>query len=335
MFRMTYHIEVGGMVLPLLTSVKIRKDVKSLSDTATIICPAVSHFRPLAFVRNVKKGQRVSIALGYDDDNRQEFDGFVKSVALDDNQLTIECEDPLYVFRRVDIPNGEKTDVTLKQLLDYVLGEVNAYIRSEGLGEPLKLNCLYDYGYSKITFAHATAYSVMEQIQKEGKPNIFISGGVLNIVPQYTHTNGIAHYSMQRNICRDGLKLKWRDETDRDLYVEVKAVDTDGKTEISAYAGKKGRDSNKMEVKFTRTKDKASLQTIADNLYKSQVYTGYEGSFCGWLVPFCDAGYVVELTDAANELRSGRYYVETVEVSFSSAGGVRSVSLGASVASGG
>ncbi len=140
--------------------------------------------------------------------------------------------------------------------------------------------------------------------------------------------------SMQRNVCRDGLKLKWRDETDRDNYMEVKAVDTDGKSDIMAFAGKKGRDSNKMEVKFTRIKDKASLQTIADNLYKSQVYTGYEGSFCGWLVPFCDAGYVVEFTDAANELRSGRYYVEAVEVSFSSAGGVRFVSLGASVASG-
>ncbi|MCR5570477.1 MAG: hypothetical protein K6G31_14585 [Paludibacteraceae bacterium] len=288
-------------------------------------------FRPLAFVQNVKKGQRVSIALGYDDDNRQEFDGFVKSVALDDNQLTLECEDPLYVFRRVDIPNGEKTNVTLKQLLDYVLGEVNAYIRSEGLGDPLKLNCLYDYGYSKITFTHATAYSVMEQIQKEGKPNIFISGGVLNIVPQYTHTNGTARYSMQRNICRDGLKLKWRNETDRDLYVEVKAKDTDGKTEIIATAGKARQNADKLEVKFNAIKDKASLQTIADNLYKSQVYTGYEGSFNGWLVPFCDAGYVVELTDAANELRSGRYYVEAVEVSFSSAGGVRSVSLGASV----
>ena len=319
------------MVLPLLTSVKIRKDVKSLSDTATVICPAVSHFRPLVFAQNVKKGQRVSIVLGYDDDNRQEFDGFVKSVALDDNQLTIECEDPLYVFRRVDIPNGEKTNVALKQLLDYVLGEVNAYIRSEGLGEPLKLNCPYDYGYNKFTFVNATAYEVLEQIQKEGKPNIFISGGVLNIVPQYTHTHGTARYSMQRNICRDGLKLKWRDETDRDICIKVTSKDTDGKTEISAYAGKNGRDSNKMEVKFTTIKDKASLQTIADNLYKSQVYTGYEGSFCGWLVPFCDAGYVVELTDAANELRSGRYYVEAVEVSFSSAGGVRSVSLGASV----
>ena len=332
MFRMTYHIEVGGMVLPLLTSAKIRKDVKSLTDTATIVCPAVSHFRPLAFVQNVKKGQRVSIALGYDDDNRQEFDGFVKSVALDDNQLTIECEDPLYVFRRVDIPNGEKTDVTLKQLLDYVLGEVNAYIRSEGLGEPLRLNCLYDYGYKTFRFVNATAYDFMDQIQKEGKPNIFISGGVLNIVPQYTHTNGTARYSMQRNICRDGLKLKWRDETDKQVYIEVKAKTEDG-SEIIATAGKAGADA--LRLQFPTVKDKASLQTIADNLYKSKSYTGYEGSFCGWLVPFCDAGYVVELTDAANELRSGRYYVEAVEVSFSSAGGVRSVSLGASVSSGG
>ncbi|MCR5568899.1 MAG: hypothetical protein K6G31_06445 [Paludibacteraceae bacterium] len=64
------------------------------------------------------------------------------------------------------------------------------------------------------------------------------------------------------------------------------------------------------------------------------MYTDYEGSFNGWLVPFCDASYVAVLTDAADELRSDRYLVEAVEVSFSSAGGVRSVSLGASVSFG-
>ena len=328
MFRMTYHIEVGGMPLPLLTSVKIRKDVKSLTDTATIVCPAVSHFRPLAIAKKVKKGQQVSIALGYDDLNYQEFEGYVKSVALGDNQLTIECEDPLYVFRRVDLPNGEKKDITLKQLLDYVLGEVNAYIRSEGLGDPLKLNCLYNYGYNTFRFVNATAYDFMDQIQKEGKPNIYIRDGVLNIVPQYTHTNGTARYSMQRNICRDGMKLKWREETDKQVYIVVKAKDVDG-NEVEVATGKAG--DTKIEIKLPGARDKASLQTIADNLYKSQVYTGYEGSFKGWLVPFCDAGYVAELTDAADELRSGRYYVEAVDVSFSSAGGVRTVRIGACI----
>ena len=64
MYRMDYSITVGELRLPLLTSVKIKKDVESLMDTATIVAPAVAHGMALAYAKVVALHQPVSIMLG-------------------------------------------------------------------------------------------------------------------------------------------------------------------------------------------------------------------------------------------------------------------------------
>lgn len=327
MYRMSHEIRIGETVLPLLTSAKIRKDVTKLTDTATITCPAVSHGRKLAFAGKIAKWQRVTIRLGYDDKLETEFEGYVKSVALHENMMEIECEDALLLFQRVDIPNGELKNPTLARVLEYVLGKVNDFIRSEKLGEPLGLNCTYEYGYDKKAFMNDTAYSVMESIQKEGLPNVFIRDNVLNIVPQFMETTGETVYSMQRNICKEGMKLKWRDANNEGLCVIVKGRDKNGEV-VEAKAGT-AKSGNELKIDFgRRITNRKSLQTIADNIYRQKVYTGYEGDFTGWLVPFCDAGYLVEISDERDTLKAGRYYVTSVTVEYSSSGGRRIISLG-------
>ena len=60
----------------------------------------------------------------------------------------------------------------------------------------------------------------------------------------------------------------------------------------------------------------------------SKSYTGYEGSFKSWLIPFCDAGYKVTITDNDTEYKNGDYYVVGVNVEFSQSGGVRTIKIG-------
>lgn len=328
MLRMDHIISIGETVLPVLTSVKIVKDVAKITDTATIVCPAVSHGRPLSFASRLAKWQRVKIELGYDGKLATEFEGYVQSVAFDGGEVRIECEDPLSIFRRVDMPNGEMRKPTLKQLLDRTIGEVNSYMSKEGLGGPLSVDCRYDYGYDKFTFKDCTAFHVLNKIQKEGAPNIRMRGDVLAITPQYADTDGEATYSMQRNIEKAAMNLKWRGESDRSLFVKVEGIAKDG-TKTEATAGKRGE--NKLEIKFKTITDQKSLQAIADNILKSKIYTGYEGDFSAWLVPFCDAGYSVEIRDDKKALKSGRYFATKVEVEYSKNGGRRKVTLGAAL----
>ena len=60
-------------------------------------------------------------------------------------------------------------------------------------------------------------------------------------------------------------------------------------------------------------------------------YDGYEGSFTGWLIPYCQPSDNVKLIDEENPSRDGIYYVLGVNIEFSSSGGKREVVIGLKV----
>lgn len=321
MYRMDYRIRIGGEIIPLMSSVRITKDVTKLTDTATIVCPAVVNGRPLSFAGKVERWMPVSIELGYNGDLRKEFDGYVDRATIADGRIKIECADALILFKRVRIPDGEMKSPRLKDVVSRVVGEVN----KENTENPIKVNCEYDYGYDKYTFSNCTSYDVMEKIQKECNPNIYIKDGTLNIVPPYTNSEGTAIYSMQDNIRKDGLKLKWKEEKDNPTKVVVTATGKDG-SEVKGTYGDSGGNELKMSMKGKMSQD--DVDKIAENIYRQKVYTGYEGSFGAWLIPFCDAGYTVEVRDKSEVIRGGRYWVSRVEVEMSSSGASRQVYIG-------
>jgi len=72
----------------------------------------------------------------------------------------------------------------------------------------------------------------------------------------------------------------------------------------------------------------------AKNEYVSRVYDGYEGTFTGWLVPYCDAGYQVKLVDEDYQDKTGNYYVLEVKTNFSKSGGVRTIKIGKKLSDG-
>ena len=71
-----------------------------------------------------------------------------------------------------------------------------------------------------------------------------------------------------------------------------------------------------------------SLEAKARQVLEQKVYTGYEGNFQAWLLPYVDAGYKVVISDPDYEYKDGAYYVTGVETTFSRNGGVRKVTLG-------
>lgn len=320
MYIMDYRIRIGEKVIPLMSSVKIIKDVTKLTDTATVICPAVVNGRSLSFTKDVSRWMPVTIELGYNGKLEKEFEGYVDKVTTSDGRIRIECADALLNFKKVRVPDGEMKSPRLKDVLDRIVGEVNKHNQ-----DPLKVECKYDYGYDKYTFHNCTAYDVIDKVQKEGNPNIYVKDGTLHVEPPYTNSEGSAVYSMQDNIRKDGLKLKWKEEKDNPTKVIVTATGKDG-SEVKGTYGEDGGNEVKMSMKGKMSVE--DVRKIAESIYRQKVYTGYEGSFGAWLVPFCDAGYTVDVRDKSNVIRGGRYWVSRVEVEMSSAGASRQVYIG-------
>lgn len=312
MYDLTWNITIGKYRLMLLDSVEITRSVEQLSDVATIVLPGSFFNKAIGIESQIKRGDPVFIDLGYDGTLQREFSGFVEAIHADDGSLSIKCEDGLFAYR-VGLENKVLASITLQGLLDHIHKTVTGF----------KTSCDYTFTYDKFTIQDATAYDVLKKVQEETKANIYVKDDTLHIHPQYTEVFGNATYDFARNI--EASDLKYRQESERTVQVIVESKGRDGKI-VRAEAGTTG--GEKITLKLGGVAAKASLQKVADETLLQHRYTGYEGSFDAWMLPFCDAGYKAVIRDADYEYKNGIYYVTKVVTTFSSAGGKRTIQLG-------
>lgn len=314
MYRMSWNIRIGGFRLRMVEKVSIKRSVELLSDTATITLPGTVFNKAINIEDKIKVGDAVEIELGYNDDLKPEFKGYLKAIKTDGGSLTLELEDDIYLFRK-SVKDEEMKNASVKRILENICSQVGGF----------SVSCDYDFSYDKFVINNATGYDVLKKIQDEASPNIYLKDKVLHVHPQYAEIFGEARYDFSRNIERDGTDLKYKSEDERKLLVVVEGTDETGAT-VSVEKGVTGGD--KMTLKLPGVSSKSSLEQKAQSVLDQKVYTGYEGSFQSWLIPYVDAGYKVAITDPDYEIKDGTYYVISVETTFSKDGGVRKITLG-------
>ena len=315
LFNLSWKITLENYQLMLLESVEITRSVEQLSDTATITLPGSVFNKALEIEDKIKRGNTVKIELAYNDALVTEFEGFIESIETNDGSITIKCEDAIYQLRK-PVADKELNNPDVSDVLNYVLAEIGGYT----------LSCDYQFKYDKFTILNNTAYKVIKQIQEETKANIYLKGKILHVHPQYKELFGLAEYSFQQNI--ESSELEYRKADDKKTEVIVEGKSKDGKV-IRETAGQKGGDT--VTIKIDGVSDPASLKNMANEQLKVKSYTGYSGSFTCWLIPYCDAGYKVTITDDDYEYKDGTYYVLEVVTNFSKAGGSRQIKIGSKI----
>jgi len=310
MYSMSWRIKVGGFRLSMLERVEITRSVEQLSDTAIITLPGTCFNKAIEIEQQIKRGDRVTIELGYDGNLLTEFDGFLDSVSTNDGNIILSCEDALFLFKA---PVGDK------QFISADVQQVLSYLLPSGYS----LKCDYSFKYDQFIIRSKTAFQVLKQIHEETKANIYLKGKELHVHPQYTELFGSAVYSFQSNI--ESSELEYHRAEDRKIEVTVEGKDRSGKV-LRETAGEKGGDA--ITIKIQGVSDLKSLRNLAEEQLKIKSYTGYSGSFTGWLIPYCDAGYKVAIFDKEYEYKNGSYYATQVKVTFSQEGGKRIITLG-------
>lgn len=310
MFDMNWQITVGKYRLNMLSSVEITRSVEQLSDTAKIVLPGSCFNKALDIEQSIRRGDKVNIQLGYDGTFVEEFDGYLESIATDDGSIKLNCEDALFTLR---------TPITDKELINPDISDILKYIVPNGF----TVKCDYSFRYDKYVIQNATAYQVLKKLQEETKANIYLKGDELHVHPQYSEIFGSALYSFQTNIEKSDLEYK--NAEDRKVEVTVEGKSKDGKV-IRQTVGEKGGDA--VTLKIDGVSDPVTLKNLAIEQLKVKCYTGYSGSFTGWLVPWCDAGFAVTIIDTDYDYKSGTYYAIEVITSMSSSGGSRTLKIG-------
>jgi len=319
---MVYDISIGKYKLAMIAGVEIKRSVELLSDTAIIHLPAIAYNKAfnctnntLSFIeKSINTGDKVVIQLGYNDTLITEFVGYLEHIENENDQLHLYCEDAIYLYRK-PLPNKELRNISVQNIISWIIKQLQL---------PHRLSCNYDVTYDKFVIADCTGYDILKKIQDELKPNIYIKDDTLHIHPQYTEIFGEAKYDFAVNIEKSNLRYK--DASQRKILIEIQGKDAQGKI-IKVEEGTTGGDRITMNISGISKID--SLKKIArEVLMNKGGYTGYEGTFTAWLIPYCDAGYKVSITDRDYEYKNGYYYVTQVETKFDENGAERTINLG-------
>lgn len=318
---MDFDITIGNYRLTMLESVTVKRSVENLADVAVIALPGAVCNKALEIEDKIKEGDSVRILFGYDAQQQElpeEFVGYVESIATDDGQIKINCEDELYKFRK-DLQDAVLSNITVKALLEYVCRELGGF----------SVACDYEFRYDTFTIYNATGFDVLKKVQEETRANIYLKGKTLHVHPQYSQTGKKVVMDFETNIEKSDLKYK--DASKRKFIVTIEGTDAAGKT-VKVIKGTPGGD--KFSLKIPGVSDKATLERRADEELKIKAYTGYEGSITGWLIPRVEPEDVAEIRDADYEFKTGSYYVVSVESTFSESGGSRKITVGKKIENG-
>lgn len=313
MYTMQYDIQIGNYKLGMLDKVEIRKSVEQLADTAVITLPAAQYNKALEVEDKLKRGDAVTITLGYKETGMEkEFSGWLQRISTDGGNIKLHCEDDLFLFRKA-AANEVLEKVTLETLLLKV-------IRACGL--EMKVDCTYSWTYDKFVINNATGYDVLKKVQEECGADIYVADGTLHVHPPGEKMGEERFYDLGLNV--ESESLTYRRAEDKKTRVVVKALLPDG-TVKELETGSTG--GEKIEIKCA-TSDDASMRARGELEVKRRSFDGYEGSITGWLIPMCLPADCVTLRDRDYPYKDGTYFVTGVTTEFSAGGGKRKIDLG-------
>lgn len=299
--------------LAILSECEIIDAVDNLTTIATIMLPETVMNDSLNFENKIKRGSYITIDLGYNDELRNEFTGYVREVTNNGGSIKIECEGALFLFRK-GVKDIVLENTTVKDIGKYIVKEIdNSYT----------VECDYDLRYDEFVIHQASGYDVLKKIKEETKANVFFNekDKVLHIHRPYTHKGGEVRYSFQKNI--ENSSLEFESRLDKKVQVTVESVDKKGNMQKYT-TGTAGGD--KVTIK-AGTMSKKSIELLAETTLLENSTPKYKGSFDAWLIPFVKPTYSAHIKDEDYIDKQGWYYVSSVTTSISPSGGKRTITL--------
>lgn len=313
MYTLDFEVKIGEFYLGMVDSITIHKSVELLADTCEIVLPAARLNKALEVEEQIKRGDEVSVSIGYKEVGiKEEFKGYLQRISTDGGSIKLFCEDDLFQFRK-DLPNEELKKISLSDLLSKVV---------KGIGKNYKVNCSYTWVYDKFVIRDATGYDVLKKVQEECGADIYLKDGVLHIHPPGEVVGKERFYDFAVNI--EEAELSFKRAEDKKVKVVVKAIMPDGKVkeiEVGSTGGEK------VEVKC-HASDTASMKARGEAEVKRRTFDGYDGSITTWLIPECNPGDTASIHDGDYSYKDGTYFVRSVTTEFSEGGGKRKVELG-------
>lgn len=292
-----------------LNSVEIEKSWKMLTSTAEVTLPRnTKDFNKYKVNEIFKRDTKCIIKLGYDKIYIEEFTGYISQVSAD-FPIKIKLEDEMRVLRRIPVNFSAKST----GLKEFVSKHVTNY--------PIDIDA--DIQLGAVRFSKTTLGEVFDKLQKDMSIYSFIRNGKLTIAKPFSDVEKIHHFDLERN-CTDN-SLNYLSKEERLIKIIGKSIFGKGKKLEFEFGDENPKDTINWTFNYREKKD---LEAAVKKMYNDRKRDGFDGSFSTFGLDSVQHGEKVNLTSTLYPDRTGIYYVDRVQKSFSKDGYRQNIELG-------
>jgi hypothetical protein len=271
----------------------------------------------------IKRGDKITVRLGYDGDLKTRFSGYVRNVDTK-APVRIECEDGMFLLKLAPAKRrGFDKKTTLKQLIGFLL---------EGTGVEYKLLDDQDIDLGPYRITKSTVAEELNELKREKSFKAYFRLIKDKNDPQKTKSVLYVGYDYpfdskkkesfvhSKNIITE--ELIYRRAEDVKLKVKATSISRNNVRSELEMGDKEGEE---IQV-FAYNLNRDSLKLFAEKALNQYKYTGHRGSFETFgepLVHKCDIAHI-EPSDG----KKGDYLIKKLEVSFGIGGYRQKIELG-------
>lgn len=298
-----------------LNNCNIVEDTTTLTDTCELLLPKKVDWEGSEnFKLPIKRGDKITVKLGYDGILKTRFVGFIRTIDSK-NPIKITCEDGMFLLKTVEVKKKGYAKVTLKQLITDLLAGTG--IQFQLIDDDIVLG---PYRITKNTVAEE-----LNEIKSEFGLRAYFRtvDGVSKLYVGFTYpfdSRKRENFIYGKNIISEDFVYRIAE----DVKIKVKAISIDAKnkrTELTT-----GDKDGELFTVYKYNVGKDELKRFAESELIRFKTTGFKGGFETFGEPFvnkCDIAYI-----EASDNNKGSFLIKKLEVNFGMSGYRQKIEIG-------
>ncbi len=307
MLRLTSDLTIGNYQFLGVNEINIESGWELMTDTCKITVPKKLTWQGKSLATGasplLKKGDAVSVKIGYNDRNNDVFKGYLTNIHAD-LPIVLDCQDAMWKLKAGAFTKSYRK-VTLSQLLKDMLTPLSI---------PFKVVAEHDLGAFR-TKGNPTPAKVLDEIRKDYFTKFFFRDGVFYAGLAYVAELQKEHtIRFNRNVVEHDLEYVRKD----DVKLKIKCVILNSKNKKEEF--EIGDEAGEVRTIHQYNVSKSEMLKLCTAEMERLRYDGYRGTITIFGEPHVQHGDIVKLIDDDNPERQGRYLVKKVVKTFSARG---------------
>lgn len=287
-----------------INSVEIESSWKRLTDKAVIRLPRNVKFFDRQKIREIfRRGNPVSISLGYNFDIKEEFNGYITRISAG-IPIEITCEDEMWKIKQIPV-NFSSRNISLANFLKQI---VPGY----------EIDALEGLELGAVRYPLTNVGEVLKDLQSKKKLYSYMKEKVLVCGKYYADDSKEKpfYFHLEKNVVSDSLEFK--NEEDNPVKVIVTSILKSGK-KISVEVGETGGDTIKLN-NVVGVESIDALTKIAQQDYDKRKRGGLKGTLTVFGKPSITHGVAINIASSLYPERNAQKPCESVKKIFNKQG---------------